>query len=86
MIGRCKFKVTNILPAYPNLDPNQYPAKRVVFETQYDPSVEEDISFTKATPSGRMDVIIENTAVLAKLVVGQYVYLDINPVTEKLIG
>jgi hypothetical protein len=77
MTARCKFQITNILPAYPNTDPATSDAKRVVFETRYDSTVEEDRAFTKYTPTGRLDVVIDNLKVTAELNVGDLVYVDI---------
>lgn len=77
MIARCKFQVTNVLPAYSNLDPNTSTAKRIVLETRYDNTVPEDQAFTKYTPSGRLDVIIDNPSVTNQLNVGDNVYIDI---------
>lgn len=76
MIARCKFQITHILPAYPNTDALG-DAKRIVFETRYDQSVEEDRAFTKYTPSGRLDVIIDNPKVTEQFAVGDTVYVDI---------
>lgn len=77
MNARCKFQITNILPAYSSTDPTS-DAKRVVFDTRYDTTVPEDRTFTKYTPSGRLDVIIDNPAVTNGIKVGDYVYLDIS--------
>lgn len=79
MIARCKFQVTNILPAYSTTEPTS-DAKRVVFETRYDNTVVEDRVLTKYTPSGRMDVIIDNPAVTGRLAVGDVVYIDITKI------
>lgn len=79
MIARCKFQVTNILPSYPGAPPDST-AKRVRFETRYDNTVDEDKAFTKYTPSGALDVVIDNPAITDNLRVGQHVYLDIVPI------
>lgn len=79
MTTRCKFAVTNILPAYPSTDPDA-PMKRVVFEPRYDHSLPEDQRFFKATPSGRLDIVVDNPAVLAELKVGDNVYIDITKI------
>jgi hypothetical protein len=79
MNARCKFQITAILPAYSNTDPAS-DAKRVVFETRYDNSVAEDHAFTKYTPSGRLDVLIDNPAVTSQFAVGDHVYLDITKI------
>lgn len=76
MTTQCKFQVTNILPGYPNTDPDSL-FKRVVFEPRYDQSVPEDQRFFKATPSGRMDIIVDNPQMLAELKVGDTVYITI---------
>jgi len=76
MSTRCKFQVTHILPAYPSTDPDS-PMKRIVFEPRYDHSLPEDQRFYKATPSGRLDIVVDNPAVIASLAVGNFVYVDI---------
>ncbi len=76
MTTQCKFQVTNILPAYPTTDPDS-PFKRVVFEPRYDPSILEDQRFCKATPSGRLDIIVDNPQMLNTLAIGDTVYLTI---------
>jgi hypothetical protein len=75
MTARCKFRITNIL----NTEPEST-AKRIVFETHYDDTIPEDQAFTKYTPTGRMDVVIDNAAVTEKYVVGGFVYVDITPI------
>lgn len=77
--ARCKFQITSILPAYPNNEPDS-PPRRVVFETRYDIDIAEDQAFTKYTPSGRLDVIIDNPKVTDQLKVGDNVYLDITKI------
>jgi hypothetical protein len=77
MIARCKFQVTNILPAYAGTDPDST-AKRVRFETRYDNTIDEDRAFTRYTPSGALDVVIDNPSVTDKLSIGLNVYIDIS--------
>lgn len=79
MTARCKFQITNILPAYPSSDPTSE-VKRMVFETRYDNTIEEDRALTKLTPSGRMDVIVDNPAVTSQFAVGDVVYVDITKI------
>lgn len=79
MTARCKFQIIAILPAYSNTEPSS-DAKRVVFETRYDNTVAEDQAFTKYTPSGRLDVIIDNPVVTDRFRVGDYVYVDITKI------
>ena len=70
---RCKFKCTNID------DNSGSPTKMVTFETQYDETLAEDVSYTKYTPWGQMRVSIDNPRVLANLEVGKAYYIDISP-------
>lgn len=76
MTTQCKFQVTNILPGYPSTDPDS-PFKRVVFEPRYDQNIPEDQRFYKATPSGRVDIIVDNPQMLDELKVGDTVYITI---------
>jgi hypothetical protein len=54
--------------------------KRIVFEPRYDQSLPEDQRFFKATPSGRLDIIVDNPTVVASLKVGDFVYVDITKI------
>jgi len=80
MTARCKFQITNLIPAYSSTDPAVSDAKRVVLETRYDNTVPEDQAFTKYTPCGRLDVIIDNPAVTNAIKVGDFVYVDITKI------
>lgn len=79
MTTRCKFQVTSHLPAYPSTEPDS-PMKRIVFEPRYDQNLPEDQRFFKATPSGRLDIIVDNPTVVASLKVGDFVYVDITKI------
>jgi hypothetical protein len=80
MNARCKFQITNILPAYPSVDPVTDTSKRIVMETRYDNTIDEDKAFTRYTSTGRMDVIIDNPAVTDKMNVGDSYYLDLTKI------
>lgn len=54
--------------------------KRIVFEPRYDQNLPEDQRFFKATPSGRLDIIVDNPTVVASLKVGDFVYVDITKI------
>ena len=69
---RAKFKVTGIEEHYPG-------SRKVTFSTQYDASIPEDVRFNKATPSGRIEMQIDNPAVLVQLPLGQSFYVDFTP-------
>ena len=72
---RAKFKVTGIEEHYPG-------SRKVTLTTQYDPSIPEDVSFNKATPSGRIEMLIDNPAAIEKLPLGKLLYVDFTPASE----
>ena len=51
--------------------------KRLKFSTQYDQSIPEDQRFAKATPSGSMEMQVDNPAALEQLKLGEAYYLDL---------
>lgn len=53
---------------------------RVVLEPRYDDTIPEDVRFQKATPSGRIEMQIDNPAAVAQLVPGKQFYVDFTPV------
>lgn len=72
---RGKFQLQEVRNVYWN--PN---AKVLVFAASYDSSIPEDVKFAQATPSGRLEMQVDNPAALAKFELGKYYYLDFNPV------
>lgn len=50
--------------------------KKYVFVTQYDSSIPEDQRFCKATPNGRLEMIVDNPAVQESFKLGQDYYFD----------
>ena len=75
---RAKFKVTEIVQqAWAGEGRG-----KVVLEPQYDPSIPEDQRFATATPSGRLEMQIDNPSAFAALPLGKTFYLDITPVEE----
>lgn len=54
--------------------------KTVKFSTVYDPSLPEDQRFCKATPTGRMEMQVDNPAALEQLKLGESYYVDFTPV------
>lgn len=50
--------------------------KTVFLEPRYDQSIPEDVRFMQATPSGRMEMQIENPTALAEFVPGTSFYVD----------
>ena len=75
---RCKFKVTGVED---NGSTESHASKKVTLSTQYDPTLPEDQRFTRWTPTGTLDVVIDNPAALARLAVGADYYVDLTPVT-----
>lgn len=71
---RCKFVVAAIEDT---LSPD---TKAVTFVTRYDPNLPEDQRFTRWTPSGSMQVMIDNPRALAELKLGESYYIDITKV------
>ena len=78
MMTRCKFRLNKIDDAG-ECDGN--PQKRYTFGAicdMQDPG--EDLAFTKYTPSGTLDVTINNPRVVEALKLDALYYLDITPV------
>jgi hypothetical protein len=73
---RAKFAVTAVI------DTQYAPAtshKKIVLEPRYDPKLAEDVSFSKATPSGRIEMQIDNPAAIEAMPIGQVFYVDFTP-------
>ncbi len=59
------------------------PDSRIVkFMAMYDPDIPEDQRFATATPSGTLEMTVDNPA--ARFEVGQFYYLDFTPVDAEL--
>lgn len=52
--------------------------KKVRFEAIYDQGIPEDVRFYKATPTGHMEMLIDNPAAIEALVPGQSYYFNIS--------
>ena len=70
---RCKFQLYSITEFAHAM------GKELIFQASYDPSIPEDQAFSKATPSGRLMMYVNNQAALDQLKKGQYYYFDISP-------
>lgn len=55
-------------------------SRLVKFQAMYDPSLPEDQRFAKATPSGSLEIHVDNPDVHFEL--GQSYYLDFTPADE----
>ncbi len=70
---RAKFQVTEVAK-------NQYGSVKVTLSPQYDQSIEEDRRFAKATPSGTIQLQIDNPPASDFLALGKYFYVDFSEV------
>ena len=57
--------------------PYTYGGHQAIFRCSYDSQKGEDVSFSKATPSGEARYQIDNPAAIAQLVIGKSYYFDI---------
>jgi hypothetical protein len=55
------------------------PSKALVFTAVYDDGTPENARFAKATPSGQLEMVVDNEDVLKQLVIGKSYYLDFTP-------
>lgn len=73
MTIRSKFRLSSIVST--EFGPN-YVQKKYIFDTLYDDTIPEDRRFCKATPTGRIEMVIDNPTAQAAFVVGQDYYFD----------
>ena len=79
MTVRAKFTVTQIIET--RFGPTPEAAyKTAILEPRYDQSIPEDVRFLIATPSGKMEMRIENPLALAQFIPGKAFYVDFTPV------
>ncbi|AFR18471.1 hypothetical protein BPC006_II0539 [Burkholderia pseudomallei BPC006] len=52
---------------------------KAVFNCEYDNTIEEDRRFQKATPTGMLELQIDNPAAIEQLVIGKAYYFDMTP-------
>lgn len=53
--------------------------RTLVFQAQYDPDSPEDQRYAKATPTGRIEMQVDNPAALEQFQLGKTYYLDFTP-------
>jgi len=63
-----------------NVFANQWGGVKAIFRCTYDPSLKEDQSFAKATPSGFVEMTVDNPVVASQLVIGKAYYVDFTPI------
>lgn len=74
MIARCKFTVESVTH-------HAYGGRTVKLQTAYDTALsQEDRAFSNATPSGSMEVVIQNEKVFDVFRPGMKVYVDVTPI------
>lgn len=78
MTVRCKMKLVSIT-SFP-----QTTQQRFRFEVSYDDSIPEDQRFYKYTPSGHMEILVDNPRVQETYKMGDYYYFDSVPVPAKV--
>ena len=71
--ARCKFTCTGVTT-------HSWPGVTVKLQTQYDDSIPEDQKFSTATPSGSMEMTINNPSLEGFFEPGRHYYLDVIPV------
>ena len=76
---RAKFTVTQVVETRFGSAPD-HAYKTVILEPRYDQTIPEDVRFLIATPSGRMEMRIENPTALEQFVPGKSFYVDFSPV------
>jgi hypothetical protein len=52
----------------------------ITLEPQYDSTIEEDRRYAQATPSGRMEMSVDNPKAIEALALGKTCYVDFTPV------
>ena len=60
---------------------NQYnksvePVKTLIFEPRYDQDIPEDVRFLMATPTGRLEMRVDNPKALEYFELNKYYYFD----------
>lgn len=70
---RAKFKVTSITNY-------EWPGQTVRLQPVYDTTIEEDRRYAKATPSGQIELTIDNPLAQEQFKIGQYMYIDFMPI------
>ena len=73
---RCKFKFEEMIQtSLPYMSQRKF-----VFRAAYDDTIPEDRSFNRYTPTGHLEMVVDNPAVEALFKLGQQYYFDVSPV------
>ena len=76
---RAKFTVSQIIETKYGPQP-EASYKTVILEPRYDQTIPEDVRFLLATPSGRMEMRIDNPKALEQFIPGKSFYVDFTEV------
>jgi hypothetical protein len=57
-------------------------ARNIRLEPVYDMSIPEDVRYSKATPSGHMELYVSNPTAIEQMALGTVFYVDFTPVSE----
>lgn len=58
-------------------------SKTLKFYTSYDQTIPEDQRFMKATPSGTIEMLVDNPAALEQFKIGESYYVDFTPAPKQ---
>lgn len=72
MAVRALFQLVSIEQSY-------YGTKVLKFDARYDTRIEEHARFAKATPSGKLEMQVDNPAAAEQFKIGEFYYLDFTP-------
>ena len=70
---RAKFQVTKVAKMY-------WGATEITLTPQYDQTIEEDRRYAKATPSGTIQLQVDNAPAVEALALGTFFYVDFTEV------
>lgn len=74
MSVRAKFKVTKVART-------DWGTTEITLNPDYDSTIEEDRRFAKATPSGTIQLCVDNPPAAEQLALGKFFYVDFTEVT-----
>ncbi|CAK0236000.1 Uncharacterised protein [Burkholderia pseudomallei] len=72
MSVRCKMRLNAVIG-------QTWGGVKACFNCEYDNDIPEDQRFQKATPSGMLELQIDNPAAIEQLVIGKAYYFDMTP-------
>ena len=55
---------------------------KVIFRCIYDQNLAEDVRFSKATPNGHIEMVVDNPAVASQLIIGKQYYVTFERVPD----